>query len=742
MTTASHHACTKLTDEASIPAVVEQLTLPEKASLVGGVYPFETFAVERLGIPRLTMADGHNGVNTFHLLCNYRAHAAKQLGMDFGKKDIWKRVCEHDRRGAKALYDNTDDDPTIKELRPGREEYYRVISEILRREMPAGLPSCLPPGITMGATWDPELVAEVGRVIALESRACGMDVMLGPNVNIHRDPLCGRVFESYSEDPYLAARIGVDYIRGVQAEGVAAVVKHYVANNQEFERRTVNAKITDRALREIYFPAFRAAIREGDCWMVMSAYNGVNGKPCAMHPWLLQDVLRGEWGFRGFVVSDWGGAYDRIAALQSGNDLEMPGPVNVQEIVDAVKDGQLDAGVLDERVSNILRVTLKLPAFKGTPRHTLDRKRSVRMARTLAVEGTVLLKNDGNALPLPDGRVAVFGTNATQPIATGGGSADVVSPYVVSVLDGLTARYGQGNVTSDTLPADADLAVVCVGVASREGADRQTMDLDAPDVALIRDVGQRCRRQGTRSVVVLNVCGPVEMASWLDAVDAVVLPWLGGMEVGNAVADILSGAACPSGKLPLTFPKRYQDVPSYLNFPGEFGEVIYGEGIYVGYRYYDTVGVEPLFEFGYGLSYTTFELTDLRLSSDALALRRGETVTVSVDVANTGQRAGKEVVQLYVQDVASTVRKAVKELKGFHKVALNPGEKATVQFDLEPKALAHYDAKLGRWCVEPGIFRLLVGVSSRDIRLTAELAAVGINPYDDADAATEDLGWE
>ncbi len=743
MTEIKNSTCVRLTDENSIPAVIREMTLQEKASLVAGVYPFETYPVERLGIPKLTLADGHNGINVFHLLCNYRGHAAARLGMDYSGRDAWRRLCSGNGRGVKALFDNTDDDPVIKEQRPGLEDFYGVISEILRREMPAGLPSCLPPGLVMGATWDPELVAEVGKVIALESRACNMDIMLGPNVNIHRDPLCGRVFESYSEDPFLAARIAVGYIQGVQNEGVAAVVKHYAANNQEHERRGVNARITDRALREIYFPAFKAAVVEAGCWMVMSAYNGVNGKPCAMHPWLLKDVLRGEWGFRGFVVSDWGAAYDRVEALRSGNDLEMPGPVNVQVTVDAVKNGELDEATLDECVGNILGVMLKLPVFKGAARHELDRDYSINMARRLAVEGTVLLKNDNETLPLEKGRLAVFGDNAREPISTGGGSAGVISPYVVSVLDGLSARYGEENVSFGKITDDTDLVVMCVGVESHEGADRPSMDLNADDLLMIKNTARQCRQKGKKSVVVLNVCGPVEMAGWVDEVDAVVLPWLGGMEMGNAVADVLSGDATPSGKLPLTFPKRYKDVPAYLNFPGEFGEVIYGEGIYVGYRYYDTVEIEPMYEFGYGLSYTTFELSNLKLGSETLEIKRDGNLGVSVDIENTGRRYGKEVVQLYLRDVESTIRKPAKELKGFRKVALEPGGKQTVSFNIDPKALAHYDAKLGGWRVEPGAFQIMVGVSSRDIRLTAEFIATGPNPYgtDEGDAASADLGW-
>ncbi len=727
MTTQDGSANVRLTATDSIAAVIEEMTLLEKARLCGGALPFETHGVERLGIPRLLMTDGHNGINSHHLLGNHVHRVADRLGLDKSRiHAMMVLLHEKGADGIRALASGVVDAAEWAEELDAPEAFVRGVAEAFREELPeAGLPSCFPPGIVMGATWDPDLIAECGAAVAAEARAFGLDILLGPNVNIHRDPLCGRAFESYSEDPHLSAEIGVGYIRGVQEEGVAAVVKHYVANNQEHERLGVDEQITQRALREVYFPSFRRAIVDGDCWMVMSAYNKVNGTACALNRWLLTEVLREEWGFSGFVVSDWGAAYDRIEALRAGNDLAMPGPLDPQQIVDAVESGRLDESVLDERVRCILGVMLRLPAFAGDPKPALDRKRSMRVARKVAAEGVVLLKNDAGALPVCEGRVAVFGENSTAPIATGTGSAGVVSPHEVSVLEGLAARFGEENVTFGELPDDAALAVICVGAISGEGRDRESLDLAPEDVGLILDVGARCREAGTPSVVILNVCGPVTMADWVDEVDAVLLGWLGGMEMGNAVAAVLAGDVCPSGKLPLTFPRRRQDTPAFLNFPGEFGRVVYGEGIFVGYRYYDTADVAPQYPFGHGLSYTTFELSGLAVSADTLDLDARGKLSVSVDVANTGGCRGKEVVQLYVRHEDGTIRKPDKELRGFAKVDLGPGEATTVRFEITGDALAHYDGRREQWCVEPDAYEVLVGVSSRDIRSTANFKAEG-----------------
>ena len=581
----------------------------------------------------------------------------------------------------------------------------------------------------MSATWDLELAAEYGAAVAAEARAFGMDILLGPNVNIQRDPLGGRVFESYSEDPYQTSRVAVEYIKGVQNEGVAAVVKHYVANNQEHERQGVNAKIAERPLQEIYYPAFKAAVQESQSWMVMSAYNSVNGTPCAMSSHLLEEVLRDEWGFTGFVVSDWGGAYDRVAALEAGNDLEMPGPCDPQELVDAVARGDLEESTLDKRVTNILRITLRLPAFLGKKRPAIDRARSAAIARKCAANGIVLLKNDEGILPFSKGKIAVFGENGKDSIPTGKGSAMVYSPYTISLLEGLSSRFGADNLQFGELGSDAELSVVSVGVGSGEGWDRSTMNLNPGDTELIRDISERSRRMGIKCVVVLNVCAPVEMASWVDEVDAVLLAWMGSQEIGHAVADVLSGDVCPSGKLPITFPRRYDDTPTRLNFPGEFGEVRYGEGIFVGYRYYDTVGIDPLYEFGYGLSYTSFTLSDIRSSADTLTANKGERVSVSVTLENSGDLAGAEVVQLYVRDLNSAVQKAYKELKGFRKVIVAPKESISVTFELRDDAFSHYDTQRKSWCIEPGLFEIMIGASSRDIRCIKRIRILGDNPY-------------
>jgi beta-glucosidase len=558
-----------------------------------------------------------------------------------------------------------------------------------------------------------------------------MDILLGPNVNIHRDPLGGRIFESYGEDPYLASRMAVDYIQGVQSTGVAADVKHFAANNQETMRQGIDARISERALREIYLPAFKAAVQEGGCWTVMSAYNKINGVDCALNHRLLTEILRDEWGFDGFVVSDWGAAYDRIAALKAGNDLEMPGPQDAQVIVDAVRRGELDEAVLDARIANILGVLIKLPAFTGRTQEPLNRAASLAMAKAIAVNGAVLLKNEGDALPLAADRpVAVLGDNAVQPIPTGGGSAGVESPYTVSLLEGLQARLGEARVALGRIPADAAAAIVSVGVPSAEGTDRETLALPAGDVALIRETAAACKKQGIPCVAVLNVCGPVEMAAWIDEVDAVLLIWLGGMELGHAAAALLVGDENPSGKLPTTFPKRYADTPTALNFPGDGHQVAYAEDIYVGYRYYDAKELAPLFPFGYGLSYTRFELSNLRLGAATFDLdAAGETLAVSVDVTNVGARAGQEVVQLYLSDVEANLPVPAKQLKGFAKVALTPGETRTVTLTLDREALQYYDPYPAMWCAEPGVFRVLVGTSAEDIRLTAEFQAVGRDPY-------------
>jgi beta-glucosidase len=721
-----------LTDERSIPQVIQAMTLEEKARLVAGAMAFETCPVERLGIPAFVPADGHNGINIMQLLGNIVPRILAEQGRSMDSlRELFRALWDLGVPDLGQVFGGELDPAVIEGLSPDQATFLQALIQGVRASLPeGGLPSCFPPGIVMGATWDPALVGECGQAVAKEAKAFGVDMLLGPNVNIHRDPLGGRVFESYSEDPYLASQMAVGYVQGVQSEGIAADVKHFAANNQEYLRQGIDEIIPERALREIYFPAFKAAVQEGGCWTVMSAYNKINGVDCALNKRLLTDILRDEWGFAGFVVSDWGAAYDRVEALNAGNDLEMPGPQDPQEIVDAVERGALEESVLDERVAHILGVLIKLPAFKGKERVEVDRALSSRSAKVIAVEGAVLLRNENGALPLGEGSVlAVLGENAKNPLSTGGGSAGVLSPYTVSLLEGLEARFGKGRICFGEIPENADAVIVSVGVQSGEGRDRESLELAEEDVATIKEAAAACREKAIKSVVVLNVCGPVEVYEWIDEVDALLLIWLGGMELGHAAAALLSGDENPCGKLPLTFPKRYRDTPACVNFPGEFGRVLYGEGIYVGYRYYDIKGIAPQFPFGSGLSYTTFELGDLRLSSDTVNLDEDEELVVSVDVTNVGERGGKQVVQLYISDVASTPHKPPKELKGFQKVYLEAGETQTVRFAVTRRSLQHYDPNRGAWCVEPGTFRVLIGTSAQDINLSAEFRAVGFNPY-------------
>ena len=708
------------------------MTLEEKARFVAGAGAFETGPVERLGIPAFVPADGHNGINIFQLLGNMIARVQARQGMEAGGlRSLFRVLSDTGMAGMNDLLAGKLDPSTLKDLPPEQAAFVQALAEEIEAFLPEeGLPSCFPPGIVMGATWNPELVGECGAAVAKEAKALGVDMLLGPNVNIHRDPLGGRVFESYSEDPYLASQIVVDYVRGVQGEGIAADVKHFAANNQEYKRQGIDEVIPERALREIYLPAFKAAVQEGGCWTVMSAYNKIYGTDCAMNKRLLTEILRDEWGFEGFVVSDWGAAYDRVQALIAGNDLEMPGPQDPQVIVEAVEQGVLPEAVLDERIANILKILVKLPAFTGKKRPGIDRALSARLAKAIAVEGAVLLKNENAALPLAESdTLAVLGDNAQQPLPTGGGSAGVIAPYTVSLLEGLRSRFGQEHVHFGNIPEQASSVIVSIGVHSGEGSDRESLQLDAADVALIKATAKTCKKTDKKLIVVLNVCGPVEMAEWIDDVDAVLLIWLGGMELGHAAAALLAGDENPSGKLPLTFPRRYQDTPSFLNFPGEFGRVWYGEGIYVGYRYYEAKDIAPQFPFGFGLSYTSFAIKNLRLSAETLDLDREQAIAVSVDVTNTGDHPGKEVVQLYVADVESTAHKPLKELKGFKKVEVMPGETRTVTMTIGKRALQHYDPVKEAWCVEPGVFQVLAGSSSADIRLRGEFKAIGFNPY-------------
>ncbi|MFS8500416.1 MAG: glycoside hydrolase family 3 C-terminal domain-containing protein [Caldicoprobacter sp.] len=659
--------------ERDIKKLISQMTLEEKASLCSGLDLWHLKGVERLGIPSIMVSDGPHGLR--------------------------KQNAEHIE---------------------------------LKTSVPA---TCFPTAVGLASSWNRELVEKVGAAIGEECQAEGVSVLLGPGANIKRSPLCGRNFEYFSEDPYLSSEMAASHIKGVQSQGVGTSLKHFAANNQEHRRMSVDAVIDERTLREIYLASFEGAVKKGKPWTVMCSYNRVNGEYASENKYLLTDILRDEWGFDGVVVSDWGAVNEKVKALEAGLDLEMPSSFGIrdQQIVQAVKEGKLSEEVLDRAVERILNLIFK--AVDGRKENaTYDKEAHHQLAREVARECMVLLKNEDKILPLKrQGTIAVIGEFARKPRYQGGGSShvnptkldDIYEEIKKSAGNSVNVLYAKGyRLDKDEVDEglleeakqvamNADVAVIFAGLPEHyesEGYDRQHMRMPESHCALIEGVAE----VQPNVVVVLSNGSPVEMP-WIDKVKGLLEAYLGGQALGGAIADLLFGDANPSGRLAETFPKKLSDNPSYLNFPGEGDRVEYREGIFVGYRYYDKKGIEPLFPFGYGLSYTTFEYSDLNISKKEIL--DTETVTVSVKVKNTGDRAGKEVVQLYVRDVESSVIRPEKELKGFEKVELQPGEEKVVTFELDKRAFAYYNVDIKDWHVESGEFEIMIGKSSRDIVL-------------------------
>ena len=803
-------SCSKQTDDQKADEAISKLSLKQKLDLLGGT-GFATKPIDSLGIPEIKMSDGPLGVR-------------------------WEKA------------------------------------------------TAFPAAVALASTWDTTLAYEVGVVLGQETKAKGRDMLLGPCIGIVRTPQGGRNFESYGEDPFLNGRFATSWIKGLQSEKVLASVKHYAVNNQEFERLTISAKVSDRALREIYLPAFKAAVQEGDAKTVMSAYNKVNGHHAAENDFLLNQVLKKEWGFSGFVVSDWGAVHSSLETALNGNDLEMPTGfyMNPDSLTKYVESGKLPIEIVNDKIKRMLKAaywagldkkdSMRYKAKLNTPDHQ-------QLARKVATESIVLLKNESNILPLEKSslkKIAIIGPNAAIARTGGGGSSMVEPFYSVSVLEavkekldgkvevgyalgvpqygevtiipskhfshlengksvpGLTAEYfpnktldgkptvtvtdsnidhswddnspvkgiekdnysvrWTGFLTTDVsgkyridgmsddgirifvdgklvvenwtdhatetksatlelkagksysikvefyengggavaklgwqkpgvnimteaiaLAKNSDAVILCVGnsfMQESEGFDRPDLNLPEGQEDLVKAISAA----NPKTVVVLTNGQPLLMENWIGKVPAVVESWFGGQEGGHAVADILFGDANPSGKLTVTFPKKWEDSPSFGNYPGKNGEVDYAEGIYVGYRYYETKNVEPLFPFGFGLSYTTYEYSNLKINKTG-----DQTFEVSFTVKNSGKRDGSEVVQLYVHDVESSVDRPVRELKSFSKVALKAGEEKTITMKLNAGAFSFYDESKKSFVAEPGEFEIQVGASVKDIRLKEKI---------------------
>ncbi len=598
--------------------------------------------------------------------------------------------------------------------------------------------TCFPTASGLAASWDPDLLRDVGAAIGHEARAQGVAVVLGPGANLKRHPLCGRNFEYFSEDPLLTGRMAAALIDGIQSAGVGTSLKHFAVNNQETRRMVVDAVVDERSLRELYLTSFEIAV-EAEPWTLMCAYNKLNGTSCSQHSWLLTEILRDEWGFEGLVMTDWGAADDRVAGIQAGLDLEMPGSggLNDAVVVAARESGRLDQDELDRMAGRVLELIRRGTDALAEPLEADDDEHH-RLARRAAAETAVLLTNDG-ILPLdPTSSVAVIGGFATEPRYQGAGSSLVTPTRLDAGLDAVRehvghdhlVRYAQGyEAASDDLRPDlideailvarsSDVAVVFAGLPPRyeaEAYDRDHLRLPQQHNDLIRAVTE----VNPRTVVVLCNGAPVQMP-WVDRPQAIVEAYLGGQGGGSGVVDVLYGAVNPGAKLAETFPLRQSDAAADAHFPGEGRQVQYREGLYVGYRWFDTAMVEVLFPFGHGLSYTTFDYSDLEVvGGEVGADDPAAWPTVEVTVTNTGDVAGSEVVQLYVRDVESTVYRPDKELKAFAKVHLDPGEEQRVRLPLDRRAFAFWDTASADWQVEGGDFDLLVGSSSRELRAAA-----------------------
>ncbi len=662
-----------------IKELVAQMTLEEKASLCSGLDFWHTKGIERLGIPSVMVSDGPHGLRK-------QEEEADHLGLNGSIKAV-----------------------------------------------------CFPAGCAMAASFSRKAAAKLGEILGRECQAENISTILGPAMNIKRSPLCGRNFEYYSEDPLLATEIGTAYVNAVQSENVGTSPKHFMANNQEYHRMTSSSDMDERTAREIYLAAFEGMVKNARPWTIMNSYNKLNGTYLCENKEVLTDVLRKDWGFDGYVMTDWGAMNRRVEALKAGCNLEMPGGscVTDAQIVQAVKDGELEEEILNRSCEELLNIVFRYTENRKAET-VFDREKDHEAARELEEECIVLLKNEDGILPLSkETKTALIGKYAEAPRYQGGGSSHINSWKVDSTLDAVkewaNVVYAKGyedkeDVTDEKLlleaveaAKNADAAVIFAGLPDSfesEGYDRTHLHMPDCQNRLIEEVAN----VQPNTIVVLHNGAPVEMP-WISKVKGVIEAYLGGQAVGSAAANVLYGKVNPSGRLPETFPLRLQDTPCYLNYGGEHDKVVYSEGVFVGYRYYESKEMPVLFPFGYGLSYTTFEYSNLKVEKESM--KESETVKVTVDVKNSGSRAGKEVVQLYVGKKDGSVVRPVRELRAFDKIELNPGETKTVEFVLGSRAFAYWEMEISDWFVESGAYEIQIGKSASEIILSHEIRVEG-----------------
>jgi len=661
--------------DIKIDNLIEELTLDEKIKLCSGASMWTTEEISRLGIPAIIMTDGPHGL---------------------------RYVVEENEFGATSNKRTT----------------------------------CFPTSSALASSWNKDLLYLVGKTLAEEAKSLGVNILLGPGINIKRSPLGGRNFEYFSEDPILTADMASEFIKGIQDQGVGTSLKHYVCNNQEYKRFSINVKVAERALREIYLHAFERVVKEVKPWTIMAAYNRVNGIPATQNNYLLKQILREEWGYEGLIISDWGAVHDRIKALKSGLDLEMPGParVNSEKIKQAIEKKDLEEKILDNSLKRILKTVFKAKKNKII----VDYEEHDKIAQKAAEESIVLMKNENNLLPIDFAKlnsITVIGEMAVNPRYQGSGSSKV-TPYNLS--DGFTViknsipksaefNYSSGYKTDEKLEiqlkdavnkaAKSDYVIVFAGIPEEyesEGFDRKNIDLPEIQNKLINEVA----KVNENIIVVLNNGSAVNMSSWINEVPAILEAWLPGQAGAKAIVNVISGKVNPSGKLSETFPVALEHNPSHLNFPGFNEEVNYAEGIYIGYRYFEKKNITTQFPFGHGLSYTEFEYKNLNVKNEVEARNK---IKVSLKIKNIGNRAGKEVVQLYISQKNPYYDRPVKELKKFKKVVLNIGESKEIEFTLSYRDFAYYNPEIGDWIVENDIYEIILASSSKDIRLKKQI---------------------
>lgn len=709
----------KLTNRDSIPAVIAGLTLDEKLNLVGAYKACHTLAIPEMDIPALRLMDGVTGINGLQVVLDYLTAPDVKLNAETAQNMFF------------ALPEfvglNQADLAEAEKEHPDDEFYLGLVRHVAKFRPDGRQYLSFPSGVNIGASFDPAMAAKVGQAVGWEMRASGVDICLGPNVDIARDPLGGRNYEMYGEDPHLVAQMSAHFIRGMQSTGVGACAKHFLANNQETNRNTKDTHLSERALRETYSRGFQAAVQQAGVKAIMSAYNAINGTFTSYNRALLTGLLRDEWGFAGLVVSDWGAVpTDKEDSLAAGMGLILCGPNDMSGVKQAVEDGRLSRAVLDERVARLLATIVALREEQAQIPAAYDPATLLGCAFDAVVAGSVLLKNEGEVLPLrPEARVAFYGNRSRDMIEYGSGSTAVPTNLHSNVYE----EFGKlrGTARFETMEG-ADTLVYSVAAPAGENVDREVMDIEEADRARLPQVLREARQKGLKTVVLLNIAGPVDMRSWIEYADSVLCIFIPGCMGGKAAAALLAGQAAPSGRLPVTFPARYEDTPSYPNFPGEHNDVYYGEGIFVGYRSYEKRDVPVQYPFGYGLSYTRFEAA---LESETFAFDTGAaaSIDIPVRVKNTGGADGSEVIQVYSAESKPHGLRPVKELVSFAKVFLKAGEEKTIRLQVTKESLLCFDARQRKFVLPVGEYRLFAGTSSAHIFGVARMVVSGANPY-------------